>query len=187
MKQRRDSDRPILNLVSSNVVWKIDQDKRNACSSVRESKQSWTNWASLSNPKDKDGKENLHGRQRSVDTKPWNCLSDYSKRAEMPGVCASRRVLCIANDTSGGRGIGFFVRIICSLQAWSSAKTHGIMFSPWRKKLAPHWTIHLPTEKVHILLLLFNPRFFSSNGRHNQTVILRNTAAVLIIEQTFVE
>lgn len=81
--------------------------------------------------------------------KPWNCLSDYSERAEMPGVCASRRVLCIANDTSGGRGIGFFVRIICSLQAWSSAKTHGIMFSPWKKKLAPDWTIHLPTRKVH--------------------------------------
>lgn len=80
--------------------------------------------------------------------KPWNCLSDYSERAEMPGVCASRRVLCIANDTSGGRGIGFFVRIICSLQAWSSAKTHGIMFSPWKKKLAPHWTIYI-SRKVH--------------------------------------
>lgn len=100
--------------------------------------------------------------------KPWNCLSDYSERAEMPGVCASRRVLCIANDTSGGRGIGFFVRIICSLQAWSSAKTHGIMFSPWKKKLAPDWTIHLPTRKVHYpvhIYILFNPRFFSSSNR----------------------
>ena len=35
-----------------------------------------------------------------------------AKGIEMAGVCAPRRVLCIANDTSGSRGIGSLVRII---------------------------------------------------------------------------
>lgn len=96
----------------------------------------------------------------------------------MPGVCASRRVLCIANDTSGSRGIGSFVRIICSLQAWSSAKTHGIMFAPRKNELAPRWTttfVGLTARNVHVHELVSStPSLVERSNATNQTNPRRN-------------